>query len=121
MENLTPEQQLQQIEQDYQKRREAPAESESEYESMSRVAEDQIKQHEPSFQASSHEPVPTPTTETPSEVQQLVTEAFSRGIWQSIKSAHDSGDMALLDSFHAALSGELYDQLIANKKLKQVA
>lgn len=124
METLSPEQQLRQVEQDYQKRRQAALETESEHESMSRVAEEKIQQHEPSFQASSHLPMTT-TDALPADgqakVQQWVSEAFTKGVWHSIKTAKDSGDMALLDAFHAALTGELYDQLVARKQLKQVA
>lgn len=123
-ETLSPEQQLQQVEQDYQKRREAAAEAESEHESMSRVVEEKIQQHEPTFQASSHQPT-TMTDALPADgqakVQQWVSDVFTKGIWRSIKTAKDSGDMALLDAFHAALSGQLYDQLVASKQFKKVA
>jgi len=126
METLTPEQQLQQIEHEHQIRREAAAESESEYESMSRVVEDKIQEHAPDFQASSHMPR-TMTEAMPadeqSKLQELVTESFppGKGVWAAIKDAANSNDTALLDAFHAALSGQLYDQLVASKQLKKVA
>ncbi len=129
MENLSPEQQLQQLESDYQKRREAiqngGTETETEHETVSRVAEDQIKQHAPSFQASSHAPTTSSgvlTDEDHAKVQQWVSDSFasSKGVWKAIKEAAGSGDMALLDAFHAALSGELYEQLVARKQIKEV-
>src|SRR6185295_13895754 len=56
MENLTPEQQIVQMQEDYDKRRQTHAEIEPEHESMSYVVEDKIKQQEPAFNASSHAP-----------------------------------------------------------------
>lgn len=124
METLTPEQQLQQIEQQHQQRQETAPETESGYESMSRVAEQNIQQHEPTFQASSHAPRSVDESmpaDSQSQVQQWVSDAFSKGVWQAIKEAKDANDPALLDSFHAALAGELYDRLVQAQQLKEVA
>ncbi|OGN27639.1 MAG: hypothetical protein A2941_01465 [Candidatus Yanofskybacteria bacterium RIFCSPLOWO2_01_FULL_49_17] len=126
MENLTPAEQLQQVQQDYEKRRQNAPETEPEHESMSRVVQEQIRRHEPSFEASSHAPRSideSMSAEALSKVQQLVAESFppGKGLWSAIKEAKDSTDAATLDAFHAALTGKLYDELVASKQLKQVA
>ncbi len=127
MENLTPEQQIQQIDQQYQEQHAAAPETEPGHETMSRVVEGVIQQQDPSFKAPSHDtqamPESMPTDEQ-STVQRLVTESFppvGKGVWAAIKEARQSDDPAVLDAFHAALSGELYDQLVASKQIKQVA
>lgn len=124
MENLTPEQQLQEVQKQYEQRRESSSETEPEHETMSHVVQDQIQQHEPAFQAQTHAPRSVSGSlndEDQAKIQQWVNDAFSKSLWQAIKDAKNSGDMALLDAFHAALSGELYDQLVASKKLKELS
>jgi hypothetical protein len=126
MELLTPEQQLQHLNQQYEERRQTAPEHESEKETMSRMLEQQIQQHEPTFSASSHEPRPADTLsgDEQSRVQELVTESFppsGKGVWAAIKAAKATGDMALLDAFHGALSGELYNHLVESKQIKEVS
>ena len=42
---------------------------------------------------------------------------FSSGLSAGIKAAQAANDPALLDAFHATLTGELHEQLVAQKKL----
>ncbi len=126
MELLTPEQQLQHLDQQYQERRQTAPEHESEQETMSRVVEQQIQQHEPTFSASSHEPRSSEALpmDEQARVQELVTQSFppaGKGVWSAIKAAKESGDMALLDAFHGALAGELYKHLVESKQIKEVS
>ncbi|OGN17395.1 MAG: hypothetical protein A3C88_00685 [Candidatus Yanofskybacteria bacterium RIFCSPHIGHO2_02_FULL_50_12] len=122
----TPEQQLQQLEQEYQRRRQelsqkiGEQEQVPEKETMSQVVEESIQQHAPSFQASSHA-APTDSAalspEEEKQVQEWVNLVFSSGLSAGIKAAQAANDPALLDAFHATLTGELHEQLVAQKKL----
>src|SRR3989344_1144155 len=100
----TPEQQLQQLEQEYQRRRQelsqkiGEQEQVPEKETMSQVVEESIQQHAPSF-------------------QEWLNLVFSSGLSAGIKAAQAANDPALLDAFHATLTGELHEQLVAQKKL----
>ena len=132
MESLSPQQQLQQLEKEYQQRRTALEEQASEkqdsvvsgHEAMSHVVENQIQQQMPNFQASTHAPRTVSDDTLPPEamekIQNWINVSFSQGVWQAIKEAKQSGDMALIDAFHGALTGQLYDSLIERKKLDQV-
>ncbi len=98
----------------------APVES---YESVSRSTEAEIKEQAPDFMASSH--IPGHTNEflslrEKSIVQGWVGVAFEKGRAVAIKQAKDYNNPALLDEFHAALTGELYQQMIDQGKLEVV-
>ena len=95
----------------------------SERETLSHAVEETIQRHAPNFQASSHAAQSTDDSLPPEEqtkVQQWITEAFTNGIDAAIKSARDSGDMALLDAFHKELTGQLHEMLIQRDKLTEV-
>ena len=125
------EQQLRQLQEEYERRRaeinrqagERHEPMPSERETMSRVVEDTIQEHVPTFQASSHA-APSDddalSLEEKETVQGWVTIAFTGSISSAIKAAKASNDPALLDAFHAALTGELHDQLVVQKKLELV-
>lgn len=125
----TPEQQLKSLEEEYQRRRAEiesgpkPEQPESTHETMSRVTEEKIQQHVPAFQAPTHQPAPAASSalsdEDQTKVQSWVNDVFSKGLDAAIKEARDA-DPALLDAFHAALTGQLHDQLVAQKKLTEV-
>lgn len=131
MESLTPQQQLQKLEQEYSERKAALEQQATEtqesmiagHETMSRVLEGHIQQQVPNFQASSHAPRTVLDSLPPEEtakIQDWINTSFTQGVWQGINQAKKSGDMALIDAFHAALSGQLYDTLIERKKLESV-
>ena len=127
----SPEQQLRQLEEKYRQERaqiqqqigERKEEMPSEHETMSRIVEEAIQQHVPTFQALSHSPVSATDDLSPEEeakVQTWVTMVFTKSLTKGIKAAKASDDPALIDAFHAALTGELYGQLVAGKKLETV-
>ena len=127
-ETISPEQQLKQLEEDYTRRRveiqkqagESTEVMPSEHETLSHAVEETIQQHAPNFQASSHAAQSTDDTLPPEDqakIQQWINDAFARGIDSAIKEARDSGDMALLDAFHKALTGQLHETLVQQGKL----
>ncbi len=127
----SPEQQLQKLEQDYRAKRaelehQATEHREtlpSEHETMSKVVEEHIQQHVPVFQASTPAPNGSDDSLPPEErakVQKWIMDVFAKGIDAGIKEARASGDPALLDAFHAALTGQLHDILVQRKKLEEI-
>ncbi len=131
----TPAEQLQQVEREYQRKRaeieqqmkgqgetaeQAPAPTEQE--TLSQVVEGAIQQHVPAFQASSH----TTTTDdslppdAQTKVQAWVSLAFAKSLADGIKAARDSNDIALIDAFHSALTGSLYQMLVEQKRMEVV-
>ncbi len=120
--------QIPQIQDQYESRRQEveqqPAEQqETTHETMSHVVEQNIQQHMPQFQASTHAARSTDDSLPPEEkakVDMWLNDVFAKGLDVAIKEASDSGDAALLDAFHAALTGVLHDQLIAQKKLENL-
>src|SRR5262249_28819484 len=93
----------------------------SEYETMSKVVEGTIQQAVPEFQASSHAPVTISddviSPQDTEKIQNWINLTFTKGIWQGIQAAKTSGDIALIDAFHSLLSGQLYQNLIDQKKI----
>ena len=71
---------------------------------------------------------PVPTVEPPSQlsgelqsqVQQLVNAAFTQSINTAIKQVRATGNPALIDAFHDALTDELYQQLVERGKLEKI-
>lgn len=132
----TPEEQLKQIEQEYQRKRadieqqmkmgnesaeQAPAPTE--HETLSKVVEGAIQQHIPEFQASSHAPVSEDSLppESQEKVQNWVNITFSKSLSDGIRAAKDSNDIALIDAFHGALTGGLYKMLVEQKRMEAVS
>ncbi|OGM97480.1 MAG: hypothetical protein A2735_01980 [Candidatus Yanofskybacteria bacterium RIFCSPHIGHO2_01_FULL_41_21] len=131
----TSAEQLQQVEQEYQQKRAeieqqmkergelgAEAPSPTEHETMSQVIEGAIQQHVPEFKASSH----TTTTDdslppdAQEKIQGWVNIAFTKSLAEGIKTAKDSNDIALIDAFHSALTGNLYQMLVEQKRVEVV-
>ena len=131
----SPAEQLQQVEQEYRQKRaeleqqmkeggeageQAPVPTE--HETLSQVVEGAIQQHLPAFQASSH----TTTTDdslppdAQDKVQAWVNLAFTKSLTDGIKAARDSNDIALIDAFHSALTGHLYQTLVEQKRMEVV-
>lgn len=127
MELATPEQQLETFNSARTERREQveqqPVEQrESEYETTSRATEEAIKQEAPSFEATSHAPRSVEDSLPPEEqakIQEWINIAANDGPYAAIQKAKDA-DPALLDAFHAALTGQLHDQLTQLGKLEEV-
>ena len=131
----TPSEQLQKIEQEYQQKR-AEIESQmkgqgesaehapvpSEHETMSQVVEGAIQQHVPTFQASSATTTDDTTLppDAQEKVQAWVNLAFTKSLTDGIKAAKDSNDIALIDAFHSALTGHLYQTLVEQKRMEVV-
>lgn len=124
----SPGKQLQQLEEEYRRRRaEIKGETEqtenlpAERETMSKVVEETIQGHIPTFQASVNQSAAAPLTdEQRSKVQEWVTLVFSKGVDEGIKAARTANDPALLDAFHDILTGELHDQLVQRGKLEAI-
>lgn len=129
------EEQLRQVEQEYQQKRaeleqkmkeqgesgeQVPAPTE--HETLSEVVEGVIQEHVPAFQASSH----TTTTDdslppdAQTKVQGWVNISFAKSLSDGIKAAKDSNDIALIDAFHSALTGSLYQMLVEQKRMEVV-
>ena len=128
MESATYEQQIQQFGSERDQRREEvnqqPAENrESEHETTSKTVQDIIRREAtPSFEASSHAPRSMDESlpeDEKSKLQDLLQTAESEGPYAAIKKAKDA-DPALLDAFHAALTGQLHDKLTQQGKLEDV-
>ena len=130
-ENST-EQQLQQLEREYRERRAAIEQStaspeqapETTHETVSKMTEEAIQKHVPTFQAASHSAAAVTDELSDQEkaaVQSWVNLVFSKSLADGIKAAQASGDPALLDAFHAALTGALHDQLVSSKKLEELS
>lgn len=130
MSESSPEQQLQQLEREYQRRRSeieqaAPSPEqapETTHETASRVTEEAIQQQVPAFQASSHTAAVSDelSEEEKTTVQGWVNLVFTKSLSEGIKTAQAAGDPALLDAFHAALTGVLHGRLVSDKKLQEV-
>ena len=135
MTESTPTEQLQQVEREYQQKRaeleqKMKEQGESvegepaptEHETMSQVVEGAIQQHVPAFQASANTTTTDDTLppEAREKVQAWVNLAFTKSLSEGIKAAKDSNDIALIDAFHSALTGELYKTLVESKKLEAV-
>ena len=131
----TPSEQLQKIEQEYRQKRaeleqqmkesaesaeSAPAPSE--HETMSQVVEGAIREQLPEFEAT--HPVGHVneglSPEARGKIQEWVNVAFTKGPAASIRMAKNSNDPALIDEYHAALTGDLYRMLIEQKKIPEV-
>ncbi|HWA64265.1 MAG TPA: hypothetical protein VG866_00165 [Candidatus Paceibacterota bacterium] len=118
METLSPQEQIQRVEQEYQQDA-APS-----HESMSRVIENRIQEQIPEFKAATHAPrtmeesLPPEAAET---VQSWINTVFTHGLAEAVKAAKNSGDMALIDAFHGALSGQLYNSLVERGKIDPIS
>ncbi|MEK7645970.1 MAG: hypothetical protein AAB374_02605 [Patescibacteria group bacterium] len=133
----TPEQQVQQLKEEYERRlaeikQQAPETGESQVESeqipvehqaISETTEKVIQEQVPEFIASSHEPghsVGELTPEAQEKVQAWVNIAFTKSLSDGIKAAKYSNDIALIDAFHSALTGSLYQMLVEQKRMEVV-
>ncbi len=85
--------------------------------------QEQVPQYLPTAKA------PTPVTAEPSDnitqeikdkVAEIVKIVFDKNLDEGIKEASKDGNMAVIDEFHDVLTNELYDQLIAQRKLPKV-
>ena len=71
---------------------------------------------------------PAPAVEPPAylsvelkdQVQVLVNLAFTKSIAEAIKVVRASGNAAIIDAFHDALTDELYNQLLKRGKLRKI-
>lgn len=129
----TPEQQVQQLKEEYERkvaeiqsgsvetRPEAPS---PEHQAVSEVTEGMIQRQVPDFKATSHEPGHSNdqlAEDARAKVQEWVNMAWTQGPAASVKAAQESQDMALIDAFHGALTSEaLYHQMIKEGKLPEV-
>lgn len=59
------------------------------------------------------------SVELKAKIQELVQLAFVKSIAEAIKAAKATGNAALIDAFHDALTDELYDRLVERGKLKK--
>lgn len=83
---------------------------------------EQIQQAMPSYQPATT----TPATDTPSwqdpaladTVQQLVNVAFTAGVPAAVQKARESGNAALVDALHDALTDQFYQELRARNKVE---
>jgi len=132
----TPTEQLRQIEEEYERKRaeiergisgqsgesaeQAP--TPSEHETLSEVVEGEIQKHIPEFKASSHQSKSSDSLppEAQEQVQGWVAITFSQGINEGVKAAKVSDDIALVDAFHNALTGNLYQALVEQGKITVV-
>jgi len=65
------------------------------------------------------EPPADNSSEMGSRVQSLVAIAFNQNLKHAITQAVKTNNAALIDAFHDALVDELYDELVARKKVEQ--
>lgn len=100
----------------------------SEKEILHGIIGEKIEKHEPA-----HEPLLAPSgsvhvTESPSylsgelkdKIQDLINLVFSGSLEEGIKEATKSGNPALVKAFHDILVDELYEKLVALKKIDKV-
>lgn len=129
----SPEQQVQELQAEYQRRLaeikdrspevESPQEEAEqvfiEHQALSETTEQMIKEQVPQFQASSHEPmhsVDTLSEEAQATVQQWVQIA-SQDPYKAVQEAEKSQDIALIDAFHGALTSDKYFADLVKRKL----
>src|SRR5258708_9008118 len=131
----TKEQQVQQLQEEYQRKlaeiqkaaESSPVSPEAapatpEHQAVSKVTEKAIQEHNPEFQASSHEPGHTsnPAPEAAAQIEAWVQAAL-QDPYQTIKAAADTKDNALIDELHGALTGnEKWQQLVKEGKIPQL-
>ncbi|MEK7582454.1 MAG: hypothetical protein AAB452_01155, partial [Patescibacteria group bacterium] len=65
------------------------------------------------------EPPVDNSSEMGSRVQSLVAIAFNQSLKHAITQAVKTNNAALIDAFHDALVDDLYDELVARKKVEQ--
>ncbi len=128
---MSIENELQQLERDYQAKKSALEEKAGENQEsnpskrdvLHQVVEDKIQQHAPSYQ-SSIKSVPHDHSTLPAQVAQavqfLINSVFQGSLSDGISQAIKTDDPAIIDAFHDALVDELYSILIERKKLEHV-
>ncbi len=129
----TPEQQVQQLKKEYERRvaeiqkatetGERSSEIAPEHQAVSEVTENMIQEQDPGFKASSHEPGRT-ADELPEEAQAKVRSWVSLALNDpsaGVKAAKDSGDPSLFDPLHKALtSNEVFQEMVKRGKLPEL-
>lgn len=130
----TPEQQVQQLKEEYERKLaeiksqtpefpEPQAEAErilGEHQAVSETAESMIKEQIPEFKASSHEPghgSEDITPEDQNKIQKWVNIAVEDP-YASVKMAKDSDSISLIDPFHGALTSDrIFSEMVKRGKL----
>jgi len=137
----TPEQQVQQLKEEYERRlaeiksqtpeppeskRETQTEADrilGEHQAVSETTEGMIREQVPEFKASSHEPGHS-VYELPEEVRVKVQEWVNLALVNplaGVKAAKDSGDPFLFDALHGALtSNQVFTEMVKRGKLPEL-
>ncbi len=130
MVELSKEQQVQQLQEEYTRRieeiqqasPELPQEQQ-ENKAVSQVTEGAIQEHLPEFQVASHEPA-QPSTVGPdlqTKAQELVNIIWTKSLADSVKSLKDANDPALTDEYHRTLtSNEFWQAMVKEGKIPQL-
>jgi len=134
----TPEQQVQQLKEEYERRLaeikshapevgESQIESENipaEHQAVSETTEKMIQEHEPEFKASSHQPGRGIDESISPEAQAKVQEWVNLSLANpsaGVKAAKDSRDIGLIDIYHGALtSNAIYQEMVKRGKLQEL-
>lgn len=105
-------------------------ESVSEKEILRDIIGERIQRQAPLYQPAPASPSPTapPASEPPSyfsqelkdKIQEIIAIVFDKNLEEGIKEATRTGNASLIDAFHDILVDELYDALIAKKKLDKI-
>jgi hypothetical protein len=124
------------LERQLQTKRAALEHEKSEKEVLHEVVGDKIKVHVPAYSPATKQqtkdsvPV-SPSTAVPEppsylspelkeKVQALVRIVLEKNLEEGLKEAAKSDNIALIDAFHDMLVDELYDQLLAERKIQKV-
>ncbi|MEX2054189.1 MAG: hypothetical protein WD883_01450 [Candidatus Colwellbacteria bacterium] len=84
---------------------------------LHQVVGERLGKTEPTAQSATA-PISSVPPEVQSRVADLVQKATTHDLDGAIDEARKSGDPLLLDAFHDAVVGELYDHLVSTGKLK---
>lgn len=134
----TPEQQVQQLKEEYERKlaeinarssevSENNTESQPssvEHQALSETTEKIIQEQVPEFKASSHEPGRGIDDEIAPEAQAKVQEWINLSLANpsaGVKTAKESGDIGLIDIYHGALTSDaIYQEMVKRGKLQEL-
>ncbi len=124
---LSKEQQVQQLQQEYTRRIQEIQQEDSsaapevqEHKAVSKVTEGMIQEQIPDFQASTHEPVSVNPEISP-QAEELVTSSLLNGPYESVQKLQQLNDNALTDEYHRAMtSKENWHTMVKEGKIPEV-
>ena len=126
----TIEHDIAELERKLEEKRAALGHEKSEKDVFHEVVGEKIQEHIPTYQPSSPsvsvpsaqavEPPSYLSQEFKDKISVIVQLIFNKNLDEGIKEAAKTGNMAFIDALHDILTDELYDRLVAKRKLQKV-